>query len=240
MRRQWFIRGVKNGVPICLGYLGVSFAFGMMCVTDGLTVWQATLISLANLTSAGQFAGLGVIVAGGSYLEMALTQLVINLRYMLMSFSLSQKIDKEAPYGHRFLVAFGITDEIFAVSVGQEGRISPWFSHGATLMGVLGWTLGTFLGALLGSVLPGDIVSALSVALYAMFLAIVIPPAKKSRAVLLVVLAAMGLSSLFRFVPALSGISSGFVILICTITVAGLAAVFLPTPEEKEVSTHES
>ena len=232
-----FKRGIQDGIPIGLGYFAVSFTFGMMAVSGGLTAWQAVLISLTNLTSAGQFAGLGIIVAGGSMWEMALTQLVINLRYCLMSFSLSQKLEKNISTGHRLAVAFGVTDEIFGVSASQEGRLSPWYNYGVMSMAIPGWTLGTLVGAVLGNVLPGFLVSALNVAIYGMFLAVIIPPAKKNRSVLGVVIGAMAISTVFSVVPVLNKVSSGFVIIITTLIVAGLAAHFSPIPEEKEAES---
>lgn len=232
-----FKRGIQDGIPIGLGYFAVSFTFGMMAVSGGLTAWQAVLISLTNLTSAGQFAGLGIIIAGGSMWEMALTQLVINLRYCLMSFSISQKLEKNISTGHRLAVAFGVTDEIFGVSASQEGRLSPWYNYGVMSMAIPGWTLGTLVGAVLGNVLPGFLVSALNVAIYGMFLAVIIPPAKKNRSVLGVVIGAMAISTVFSVVPVLNKVSSGFVIIITTLIVAGLAAHFCPIPEEREAES---
>ena len=237
MDQMNFKRGIQDGIPIGLGYFAVSFTFGMMAVSGGLTAWQAVLISLTNLTSAGQFAGLGIIVAGGSMWEMALTQLVINLRYCLMSFSLSQKLEKNISTGHRLAVAFGVTDEIFGVSASQEGRLSPWYNYGVMSMAIPGWTLGTLVGAVLGNVLPGFLVSALNVAIYGMFLAVIIPPAKKNKSVLGVVIGAMAISTVFAVVHVLNKVSSGFVIIITTLIVAGLAAHFSPIPEEKEAES---
>ena len=237
MKNESFKKGIKDGIPIGLGYLAVSFTFGMMSVSSGLSIWQAVLISLTNLTSAGQFAGLDIIVAGGSYWEMALTQLVINLRYCLMSFSLSQKMRRDEPWAHRYLVAFGITDEIFGVSASQEGKVSAFYNYGVMCMAIPGWTLGTLLGAISGSLLPDFIMSALGVAIYGMFLAVIIPPAKKNKAVLLVVVAAMAVSTLFAVVPGLNKISSGFVIIITTLVTAGGAAYLCPVKEDE---VHES
>lgn len=237
MKNESFKKGIKDGIPISLGYLAVSFTFGMMSVSSGLSIWQAVLISLTNLTSAGQFAGLDIIVAGGSYWEMALTQLVINLRYCLMSFSLSQKMRRDEPWAHRYLVAFGITDEIFGVSASQEGKVSAFYNYGAMCMAIPGWTLGTLLGAISGSLLPDFIMSALGVAIYGMFLAVIIPPAKKNKAVLLVVVAAMAVSTLFAVVPGLNKVSSGFVIIITTLVTAGGAAYLCPVKEDE---VHES
>ena len=232
MKIKAFLRGMHAGIPIGLGYFAVSFTFGIEAVRAGLDIWHAVLISLLNLTSAGQFAGLNVIAAGGSYMELAATQVVINLRYCLMSFSLSQKLEKKAPHAHRFLVSFGVTDEIFGVSAAQEGEVSPYFNYGAMCLAIPGWTLGTLVGAVCGNILPAFIMSALGVAVYGMFLAIIVPPAKKSRPVLLAVLGAMAISCLFTYVPVINQISSGFVIIIATVVAAGVAAVLCPIREE--------
>lgn len=234
--RQQFIQGFHAGIPIALGYFAVSFTFGMMAVSGGMSAWQATLISLTNLTSAGQFAGLDIMIACGSLWEMALTQLIINLRYSLMSFSLSQKLQKNLPSWHRYVVAFGVTDEIFGVSASQPGRLNPYYNYGAMSVAVPGWTFGTLAGAIAGNLMPGFLVSALSVAIYGMFLAVIIPPAKKDRAVLKVVLGAMAVSTLFACIPVLNRVSSGFVIIITTLLVAGAAAYLWPVEEEEEES----
>ncbi len=235
MNHESFQQGMKDGIPIALGYFAVSITFGMAAVTGGLTVGQAVLISLTSLTSAGQFAGLGIILAAGSYWEMAMTQLIINLRYCLMSFSLSQKLEKKRSPLHRYIVAFGITDEIFGISASKEGRVNPYYNYGAMSVAIPGWTIGTFAGALLGNVLPDFITSALGVAIYGMFLAVIIPPSKSDKSVLAVVIGAMVISTLFAVVPFLNRVSSGFVIIITTILVAGLAAYFFPIEEKTEV-----
>ena len=225
---------MKDGVPIALGYFAVSFTFGMMAVAGGLSIWQAVLISLTNLTSAGQFAGLDIIFAGGSMWEMAMTQLIINLRYCLMSFSLSQKFRREESGIMKYIAAFGVTDEIFGISAAQEGKVSVFYNYGAMCVAIPGWTLGTLAGGISGSLLPDFMLSALSVAIYGMFLAVIIPPSKKNKAVFLVVLGAMAVSALFAWAPVLSKVSSGFVIIITTILVAGIAAVLCPVAEENE------
>lgn len=234
INKQQFMRGLHDGVPIALGYFAVSFTFGMMAVSGGLSVWQATLISLTNLTSAGQFAGLDIMIACGSLWEMALTQLIINLRYSLMSFSLSQKLERNLAPWHRFAVAFGMTDEIFGVSASQPGRLNPFYNYGAMSVAVPGWTFGTLAGAIAGNIMPGFLASALSVAIYGMFLAVIIPPAKKHRAVLKVVVGAMAVSTLFVCTPVLNKVSSGFVIIITTLAVAGMAAYFCPIEDGEE------
>lgn len=241
MKDESLKRGLKDGIPVGLGYFAVSFTFGMMAVAGGLNIWQAVLISLTNLTSAGQFAGLDIILAGGSYWEMALTQLIINLRYSLMSFSLSQKLRRDVPWVHRYLVAFGVTDEIFGISVSRPGQVHPFYNYGAMCVAIPGWTLGTLAGAISGNLLPDFMMSALSVAIYGMFLAIIIPPAKKNRAILAVVASAMAVSGVFKIVPVLNRVSSGFVIILTTLFVAGTAAYFCPVHEVgKESGIHES
>ena len=238
-RPAGFKEGLKCGIPIALGYFAVSFTFGMAAVRAGLSVFEATMISFLNLTSAGQFAGLDVMIGGGTLVEMAVTQFIINLRYSLMSFTVSQKLDKRYHLWHRFIVAFGVTDEIFGVTASQPGKVSPYFNYGAMILSIPGWTGGTLAGAISGSILPGFITSALGVAIYGMFLAIIIPPAKHDRAVLGAVCAAMALSTLFRYAPVLNRISDGFVIIIVTVTVACFAAYFFPHTG-KEAPEHVS
>lgn len=227
-----FRYGLKDGVPIGLGYLAVSFTFGIMARGAGLDTWQAVAMSFTNLTSAGQFAALGIIQAGAPFVEMAVTQLIINLRCCLMSCSLSQKLESGIPSFHRFLMAYGVTDEIFGVSVCRPGMLSPFYNYGLICVAVPGWTLGTLLGAISGDLLPARLLSALNVALYGMFLAVVIPPAKGNRILTGVILASMALSFLFTRIPALDHISSGFKIIILTIMIAGAAAILFPVKEE--------
>lgn len=231
-RKTEFARGMKDGLPICMGYLAVSFSFGIIALEHGLTIGQAVMMSALNLTSAGQFASLAVISAAGSYIELALSQLIINLRYCLMSCSLSQKIDPKTPFFHRFFVAFGNTDEVFALSSAQRGFVSPFYSYGVILVALAGWTGGTFLGAAAGSVLPPRVLSALGVALYGMFIAIIVPPATENKTLRTLILAAMALSALFTYAPLLREISAGIRIIILTVAVAAGAAVLAPVKEE--------
>ncbi len=232
MKKEYFINGLKDGIPIGLGYFAVSFTFGIAAVSSGLSIWHAVLISLTNLTSAGQFAAISIIAAGGAYLELALTQLVINLRYSLMSFSLAQKLSRDTKPIHRYIMAFGVTDEIFALGASVKGRLNPYYHYGEMCVAIPGWVGGTLLGTISGSILPNFIVSALGIAIYAMFLAIIIPPAKKDKTVLGVVLAAMIISALFSILPFLKNISSGFVIIITTLLISGIAAWLKPISEE--------
>ena len=233
MNIRIYKEGIRDGIPIGLGYFAVSFTFGMMAVSGGMKIAHAVLISLTNLTSAGQFAGLDIIFGDGSYLEMALTQLIINLRYCLMSFSLSQKLNDGGHAAHRFFVAFGVTDEIFGISAARRGALSPYYNYGAMSVAIPGWTLGTLCGAISGNLMPPALMSALSVSIFGMFLAIIIPPAKTNRSILAVILAAMAGNSLFYYLPVLNKVSPGMVIIIVTVLVAGVAARVAPVSEDE-------
>lgn len=194
---------------------------------------EAVLMSATNLTSAGQFAALNIIANGSTYFEMAITQLIINLRYCLMSSALSQKLSSKIPYWHRFVMSFGITDEIFGVSICVEDKLSPFYSYGLMTAAILGWTFGTFLGIMSGSLLPEGVISALSVALYGMFIAVIIPPARKSKIIAGIVIISMISSFAFAKLPILKNITSGFRIIILTVIIAGVAAVLFPIEEKQ-------
>lgn len=226
-----FLKGLRHGVPIGLGYLSVSFTFGMKAVGDGLTAVQAVMISLMNLTSAGQFAGLPLMVGGASMIEMALTQLIINLRYALMSLSLGQKLDGTMTTLRRMIFSFANTDEIFAVASSQPGKVGNTYLYGLMLAPMIGWSTGTLLGAVAGQLLPAFVRSALGVAIYGMFLAIILPPARKEKPVRVVVLIAVVLSLCFRYIPLLNTLSSGFVIIICAVAASALGAWLFPVKE---------
>lgn len=232
-RKKSFRSGLHDGVPICVGYFAVSFAFGIQAAKLSLSVFQAAMLSALNLTSAGQLAGIEVIAAGGGYLEMALVQLVINLRYLLMSTALSQKIAPDLPTRHRLGIAYGVTDEIFAVSVTKDGVLSPFYSYGVILIATVGWVLGTALGAASGAILPPVLLSALGIALYGMFIAVIVPPAREDRHVLFAVLLAMLFSTVMEYVPFLSRLSSGTRIIVITVAVAAFCAFMWPHSEEE-------
>ena len=229
--KESFFRGVKAGIPIGLGYLSVSFTFGIMAVSYGFHWWQALLISMLTVTSAVKFAGIGTMLYPGQYIEMLVSQLTINVRYSFMSISLSQKTDEKFKGIWRWLFGFMMTDEIFAVA-STEKEVSRSFFAGLMTTPYLGWSLGTLIGALLGNVLPHRLMSALSLAIYGMFVAIVMPGMKESRAVVMVVLLALGLSSLFYYVPVLSQVSSGLAISICAMVAALAGAALFPVKEE--------
>lgn len=229
-----FLKGLRDGITIALGYLSVSFTFGMKAVADGLYWWQALLISMTNLTSAGQFAGLSVMAASGPLVEIALTQLVINMRYALMSLSLTQKVDKSFSRLKRWLCGFGMTDEIFAVASGKLHSVIASYMAGLIVTPFIGWSTGTLLGAVAGNVLPAAVQSALSVAIYGMFIAIFVPPMKKTRAVTVVVAIGALMSCAFRFLPVLNSVSAGFSIIICAVAAAGVGAWLFPIDDGKE------
>lgn len=230
--RSDFLKGMTHGIPIALGYISVSFGFGIAAVRAGLSVAAAVGISASNLTSAGQAAGVEIIAAGGTLIELALSQLVINLRYSLMGLSLSQKLDDSFTVPHRLLASYGITDEIFAVAAAQPGKLKPSYMYGLILISALGWTGGTLLGAVAGQALPQMFTAAMGILLYGMFIAIIIPPSRKSRSVFGAVLIAALISLLFKFV--FTKISVGFAIIISASVAAAVMALIAPVPDDKE------
>ena len=228
-------KGLKDGLAIGLGYLSVSFSFGILAVTSGLSWWQAVLVSFTNLTSAGQVAGVGIMAAGGTLIEMAVATLVINLRYALMAISLSQKTDASMTTPARLFTGFFITDEIFGVASSSDHPVSRSYMIGLGTLPVAGWTLGTLLGAVLGNILPAIVTNALAIAIYGMFIAIVLPATRKSKAVMIVSLISVALSCILFYVPVLHDkISSGFAIIICSIIAALVGAIFMPAQTEQK------
>ncbi len=226
-----FFRGLKSGVPIGLGYLSVSFSFGILAVSYGFEWWQAVLISMTTLTSAGQLAGIDIMLMPGRYLEMLFSQFTINLRYSFMSVSLSQKTSHEFRGVRRWIFGFFMTDEIFAVASNEE-EVSTKFFAGLTVFPYFGWTLGTLLGAVMGNILPQSIMNALCLAIYGMFIAIVVPKAKASYSMLIVVICAVVLSCLFYYLPVLCHVPSGIAISICAVLAAVLGALIFPVKED--------
>lgn len=227
---QNFVRGLKAGIPIGLGYLSVSFTFGMIAVGDGLFWWQALLISMLTVTSAGQFAGVGMMGLPGQTVPMLISQFTINVRYSFMSVSLSQKVEEKFKGIWRWLFGFFMTDEIFAVASSEE-TVTRSFFAGLSVIPYIGWSLGTLVGALLGSILPHRLMSAFSLAIYGMFIAIVVPDMKKRFSVVLVVLFAVAVSCLFYYTPMLQSVNSGLSISISAILAACVGAAFFPVKE---------
>lgn len=234
-----FKKGLKDAVPIALGYLSVSFAFGISSIMNGLPAWAPILISATNLTGTGQFVGMELICAGTMLAELALTLFIINLRYSLMSISLSQKLSDEITLPQRLLIAFGNTDEIYAVSMQQNGLLNFRYMLGMILCAYSGWVGGTVIGALASNLLPQSIVDALGIALYAMFIAIIIPPAKESKPITKIVLISTAMSCMFYFIPVLKELSSGWVIIICGVASSAIGAIFYPIGNE-EVSANDN
>lgn len=234
MRKNDFFRGMRAGTPICIGYFSVSFGFGAMAVSMGLNIWEAVLISASNLTSAGQVAGLTVIAAGGTIIEMILTQLVINSRYGLMGLALGQRFGPSVGSGKRLAAAFFDTDEVFAMGMSQEGALTTSFFVGTGVCAALGWISGTALGAIAGALLPPSVRLSLGALLYGMFIAIVVPQARQEKPMLACMAIALVLSCLFTWMPGLSAISSGLAIVICTVVAAAICALVFPIKEEAE------
>lgn len=225
-----FKTGLRKGIPIALGYISVSITFGMLAVRGGLDVWTALGISMTNLTSAGQFAGVDMILNNAIYMEIALTTLIINIRYSLMSFAISQKLEKISLV-KRMIIAFGITDETYALASVEEGELSYKFMLGLISFPYIGWALGTFIGAVSTEFMPVKLQDALGIALYGMFLAIIIPSSKKDKNILKAILISVGMSIMFFYVPILNKVSGGFSIIICSLVGAGIMAKLKPIKE---------
>ncbi len=231
---RWEIRqGIRDGIPIALGYFFVSFTFGIMGSAEGLRWWETVLLSMTNLTSAGQFAGVKIIATGGTLLELAISQLIINLRYALMGISLSQKTDERFRGASRAILGFAITDEIYGVAINRSTAVSRRYFAGLLILPYCGWSLGTLAGAVLGNVMPATITEAMGLAIYGMFVAIVVPRTKGDRRMLFIVLLTVIFSCLMTYVPVLSGVSVGFSIIICAVLASVTGAVLFPIKEDE-------
>jgi len=226
-----FNKGLKLGIPIAMGYIPVSFTFGLMAVQGGLSPWIAVLISLTNLTSAGQFAGTSLIISGGTLPEITLTTFVINIRYMLMSLSLSQKIVPNMPLAEKAVMSFGITDETFSVASLEKEDITFSYMLGIITLPYFGWAFGTLLGASASSLLPQDLKDSMGIALYAMLIALVVPASKKSKAALTVAVVAIAINSMLTWVPYINSLSSGWDIIISTVVACIFGAAVFPAGE---------
>ena len=232
MKTNEFLSGMRAGIPVCIGYFSVSFGFGAMAISKGLKAWYAILISATNLTSAGQFAGLEVITAGATIIELILTQIIINSRYSLMSVALSQKFGTDVGTGKRLIASFFNTDEIFALSMARKQPLTASFFVGAGCIASLGWISGTALGAFAGSILSTSIRAILGIMLYGMFIAIVVPEVKKAKPIFITVIISIILSSLFTWAPYLNKTSTGLAIVICTVVSSAICAVRFPLKDE--------
>ncbi len=230
----WYKKGLKDGIPIALGYFAVAFTLGIAAEKAGLTAFQTFIATGTTLASAGGYAGISVIAAGGTYFEMFLTMLIVNARYILMSCSLSQKISPKTSTLHRMGVAFGVTDEIFGISSAVSGYLNPFYNYGAMTVAIPGWASGAALGVLVGNILPVSVMSALSVGIFGMFLAIIVPPAKENKVIMGGVVASFVLSFLFNKLPIIANnISSGMQVIILTVVIALVLAILFPVKEEE-------
>lgn len=235
-----FLNGMRDGVPIALGYFAVAFSLGIVAKKAGLNPFQGFISSMLNHASAGEYAEFTVIMANAPYLEMAFVILVTNIRYLLMSCALSQRFDPGTPLFHRILTGFGITDEIFGISIGRAGTLNPYYNYGAMAIALPSWSLGTACGIVAGNILPVSVVSALSVALYGMFIAIIIPVSKTDKTVGGVVIASFLASFLVSKLSLFDSLSDSLKISLLTVLIAGLAAFFFPVKEEGEPLEHHA
>lgn len=233
-KRQHFKEGFRDGLPIGLGYFAVSFSLGILAKSSGLDAFQGFLASITNLTSAGEYAAFTLIGACATYIEVAIMTFIANARYMLMSTALSQKMSPDMPFFHRFLMAYGVTDEIFAISINREGYLNPFYVYGAFSIAVPGWSIGTALGVIAGDVMPIRLVSAFSVALYGMFLACIIPKAREDKVVACTIIICFVASYLCSVLPVVKDISTGTRTIILTVIIAGLVAFLFPRRDEDE------
>ena len=234
--KEWYFKGLRDGIPIALGYFAVAFTLGIAAKKAGLGAFQAFLASGLTNASAGGYAAFTLIGSGAAYIELAITELIVNARYLLMSCALSQKIAPETPLFHRMLMAFDVTDEIFGISVSVTGTLNPFYSYGAMSVAIPGWAFGTLFGVIMGNVLPARLVSALSVGLYGMFLAIIIPPARKNKIIAALVIISMAASLAFSKISLLANVSDGMKIIILTVVISLLAAVLFPVKDEEETA----
>ena len=234
MRRNTFLSGVRDGIPIALGYFAVSFALGIAAGRAGFSAIQAMVASAANNASAGEYAAIALISSGAGYAEVALMELIANARYFLMACTMSQRFSPDTPMYHRLLIGFDLTDEIFAVNIARGGYIDPPYAYGAISVALPGWALGTALGVIVGDAIPAFAVSALSVALFGMFIAIIVPPAMHNRTIAVTVLACFALSTVANKIPALDGISSGVKTIVLTVVISLAAAIIRPIPDDAD------
>ena len=231
---KWYKNGMRDGIPIALGYFAVAFTLGIVAKNSGLSAFEAMLAAGLTNASAGGYAGFKLIGENASFFEMALTQLIVNARYLLMACALSQKLSPKTSTLHRGLIAFDVTDEIFGISIAVKGNLNPFYNYGAMTVSIPGWALGTFFGVIMGNVLPVSVVTALSVGLYGMFLAIIIPPARENKIIAALVAVSMLASFLFSKLPLLSNITEGMRVIILTVVISLIAAILFPVKEQDD------
>lgn len=233
-KNKIFLKGMKDGAPIGLGYFAVSFSIGITAKNTGLNALQGFLLSLLNNASAGEMAGLSSIAARTSLITLAVVMLVTNARYLLMSCALSQKFLPDTPFYHRLLIAFDITDEIFGIGISYPGYLEPTYMYGAFLTTIPMWAAGTVLGIVVGNILPQVVVNALSVAIYGMFLAVVIPPCRKNKVITGVVITSFILSYVSKYIPFISKASESIRVIILTLIISGTFALLFPVKDSEE------
>lgn len=229
--KQIFRKGMRDGIPIGLGYLAVSFSLGITARNIGLTPFQGFLVSLLNNASAGEYAGFIVMATDAAYIEIILVTFITNIRYLLMSCALSQRFSPDTPLIHRFLIGYDVTDELFGITIARPGNLNPCYTYGAMVLAIPGWSIGTAIGVMAGNILPGRVVAALSVALFGMFIAIIIPPAKENKVIAGLVAVSFICSFCFAKLPVLSGLSDGTRTIILTVVISGIAAYFFPVKQ---------
>ena len=233
-QKSVFLDGIRDGVPIALGYFAVSFSLGIAARRAGFSPFQGFLASLLNNASAGEYAAFALIASGASYLQVAIITLIANARYLLMSCALAQKFTPDTPFIHRLIIGYDVTDELFGITIARQGPLNPWYTYGAILLAAPAWASGTALGIIAGNLLPLRAVSALSVALYGMFLAIIIPPARKSKIVAALVAISFFLSFVCNYLPGISSLSDGTRTILLTVLISAAAAILFPVKQEAE------
>ena len=234
--KKIFLEGMRDGIPIGLGYMAVSFSLGITVKNAGLTAFQGFLASFLCNASAGEYAGFTLIAANATYIEIAIITLIANARYLLMSFAMSQRMSPSTPLCHRLLMGYDLTDELFGIAMARNGYLNPFYTYGAMLIALPGWAAGTAVGTIAGNVLPIRIVSALSVALFGMFLAIIIPPSKKSKTIAGIITACFISSFAASHLPLISSLSDGTRTIILTVAISSAAAVLFPKANEEEAA----
>lgn len=235
--KQAFRKGMQDGIPIALGYFAVAFTLGIAARNAGVTALQSFVISATNVSSTGEYVGFTGIADQVTYLEMALMILIANARYVLLSCSLSQKFSSSMKFFHRLLFGFCVTDEIFGISIAYPEKLNPLYTYGAAIISIPAWSIGTALGVMMGNILPANVVSALSVGLFGMFIAIIVPPAKKDKIVAVLVVISMIVSYISSRCPLFDGISSGTKIIIITVVISSIAAIAFPRKDEEQEAT---
>ena len=231
--RKVFCEGIRDGVPIALGYFAVSFSLGIAARKAGFTPFQGFLASLLNNASAGEYAAFALIMSGASYFQVAVITLIANARYLLMSCALAQRFAPGTPFWHRLVIGYDVTDELFGITIARPGSLNPCYTYGAILLAAPAWASGTALGIVAGNLLPLRAVSALSVALYGMFLAIIIPPARKDKVVAVLVAISFALSFACNYLPGISALSDGTRTILLTVLISSVAAVLFPVKDQE-------